>query len=116
MAWRGLIIVTILLGAIVAFIANDVGARLSISGPVDVLEGEYLGVGVGASEAEAVSALTLRFGEPVIIIPEPAPRFRIRPYETYAFQDTAPWAAVISLDVREGYVFRIRANYLGLTG
>ena len=116
MPWRGLILVAVLIAAVAAYIATDTGARLLISGPIEITTGSAFGVEVGNSEGIAVATLRRRFGEPDVIEPEPAPRFRIRPYVSYVFRDPGPFAGVISLDVRDGAVFRIRANYIGFFG
>lgn len=116
MPWRGRLLVAVLIAAFAAHVATDTGARLLISGPVDITNGSAFGVEIGNSEGIAVATLRRRFGEPTVIQPEPAPRFRIRPYESYAFRDPGPFAGVISLDVRDGYVFRIRATYIGFFG
>ena len=113
MPWRGLIFVGALIGVLAAYVATDTGARLLLSGPIACAFG---GVQVGDSEAEAVALLRRRFGEPTIIAPEPAARFRIRPYERYVFRDPAPFAGVILVDVRDGRVFRVGATYAGLFG
>jgi hypothetical protein len=113
MPWRGLVIAAVVISVLVAYAATDTGARLLISGSVVDAFG---GVRVGDAETEAVALLRRRFGEPIIIAPEPAPRFRIRPYERYVFRDGAPFTAVIVLDVRDGRVFRLGASYTGLFG
>lgn len=114
MPWRGLIVVLMLIGAAGAFVVMDAGARLAFYGPVEITSGGFRGVQVGDPEGEAIATFRSRFGEPTVIIPEPAPRFRIAPYKSYVFRDPSPFAAVIVLDVRDGRVFRISASYSGL--
>ena len=116
MPWRGLLLVAALITAFAAHLVTDAGARLMVSGPIDITSGSAFGVEVGDDEGPAIATLRRRFGEPTVIQPEPAPRFRIRPYESYVFRDAVPFVGIIALDVRDGSVFRIRATYIGFLG
>ena len=113
MPWRGLSVLIVLAAILVGWFIADSRARLVFLGPADITNGALLGVAVGEDENTAVQTLRAQMGVPTIIEPEPARGMPIPPFHSYTFHDHALYNGYITLDVRDGRVFRIRVEYMG---